>query len=331
MLHTNLRMKKKIVYYGNMQLAVIGRALAQDLKFNESYEAIKASDYNLNSTWKEWPNFVICPSTYLSNKKSDGFTQEVIDSIQSAMDDADIIVCQNFKKDVEKRPIECTTEYIHDKYSKQKQIVCLPIVSFSGYLNEQYPNSDAVMPYVFLWLTEKGYSNNEILEWLKNEYDPKFFDLIEHAANKSINQNSKRQQQESLKFKNYINTCDTLNKYKDNLIVSSMNCPTSYYYGEICKKITHILDPKSVFELDTNKNIFPSGSNIPNLFEFKFFKKAFPNLNIEQLSYEKSLTNFMRPVDIEFINEQVIISNKMKNENQGIHPGIQEYLNILNS
>ena len=75
---------------------------AQDLKFNESYEAIKASDYNLNSTWKEWPNFVICPSTYLSNKKSDGFTQEVIDSIQSAMDDADIIVCQNFKKDVEK-------------------------------------------------------------------------------------------------------------------------------------------------------------------------------------------------------------------------------------
>ena len=95
-------------------------------------------------------------------------------------------------------------------------------------------------------------------------------------------------------------------------------------YRELLKIINSI-------ELDTNKNIFPSGSNIPNLFELKFFKEAFPSLNIEQLSYEKSLTNFMRPVDIEFINEQVIISNKMKNENQGMHPGIQEYLNILNS
>lgn len=323
-------MKKKIVFYGNTQLAVIGRALTQDLKFNESYDVIKASDHNLNSIWKEWRDFVICPSTYLSNKKNDGFTQEVIDSIESAMDDADIIVCQNFKKDIEKRPTECTTEYIYDKYSKQKQIVCLPVLSFSGYLNEQYPNSNAVMPYIFLWLIQKGYSNNEMLDWLKNEYDPKFFDLIEHAANKSINQNKRRQEQESLKFKNYINTCDILNQYKDNLIVSSMNYPTSYYYGEICKKITHILDPKSRFELDTNKNIFPYESNIPNFFEFRFFREAFPNLNIEQLSYEKSLTDFMRPVDIELINEQVIIANKMKNENQEIYPATQEYLNILN-
>lgn len=324
-------MKKKIVFYGNVQLAVIGRALTQDLKFNESYEVIKASDHNLNSTWKEWPDFVICPSTYLPNKKNEGFTQDVIDSIQAAMDDADIIVCQNFKKDIKKRPTECTTEYIHDKYSKEKQVVCLPILYFSGYLNETYPNSKAVMPYVFMWLMEKGYSNNQILDWLKNEYEPKFANLIEHAANKSINHNTKRQEQESLKFNNYINTCDILSEYKDSLIVSSMNYPTSYYYGKLCKKITQVLDPDLSFESDLNKNIFPNQSDIPNFFEFKFFRETFPNLKIGDLYYEKTLTNFMRPLNIELVDEQVSIAKEIKNQNHNLPPDIQEYLDILNS
>lgn len=326
-------MKQKIVFYGNFQLAVLGRALTnQNAQFNESYEVLKASDYDLMSVWPKWPNFVASPFMYLPDKKNEGFTKKVIHSIEKIIDDADIIVCQDFRKGIRERPVKATTEYIHHKYNNKKQVICLPVFNFSGYLNQFYQDRETIMPYVFIWLIEQGYNNSEILNWLKNEYNPKFANLIEYAANKSINKNRKKQKKESAKFKNYIETFDILNDYKDHLIVTSTNHPTSYYYQKLHKRFIKMLNPDLSLELDIDKNVFPSASSrIPNLFEFRFFREVFPNLNIENSSSKKRSKNIGYPVDINFVDQQVNLAKAIKNENEDLFPDIKEYLNILRS
>ena len=150
------------------------------------------------------------------------------------------------------------------------------------------------------------------------------------SPKKSINKNKRKQKKESAKFKNYINTLDILNEYKDHLIVTSTNHPTSYYYKKLHKRFIEMLNPDWSLELDIDKNVFPSASSIiPNFFEFRFFREVFPNLNIENSSSKNRLKNFGYPVDINFIDRQVNLAKAIKNENEDLFPDIKEYLNIL--
>lgn len=315
-------MKKKIVFYGNCQLSVLSNTLCdQSPQFNESYEILRASDYNLRSIWKE-PKSVVAPFMYLPNKQNEGFSENVLNSINKIMDDADIIVCQDFKEDIRCRPTEVTSAYIHDKYYKEKQVVCLPVLWFSGYLTEPYHDSDAMMPYIYIWLIENGYDNQKILNWLKNEYDPKIANLIEYAASNSIDKNKQKQKEESAKFKNYINTIDVLEEYKDNLIVTRMNHPTAYYYGKLYQRFIQFLDSGFDTELNIDKIIFPGGGEMPNLFDFNFFKKIFPNIKRSRV--------FRFPLDINFVNKQVDIAKTIQ-EDIDFLLDIENQLNILRS
>ena len=153
---------KKILFYGNCQLAVLSKMLeSQSPKFNEKYKILKAPLYNLAHVWK--PEIgIVAPFMYQEHTKYGVATKDTLQSLKKITDDADIIIFQNFKPKNKDRPIELTTEFIYERHKKNKMIICIPSYWFSGYMTK-VRSTEMQMASIFMWLVQKKMNNYQIL------------------------------------------------------------------------------------------------------------------------------------------------------------------------
>ena len=127
--------KKKVLFYGNCQLAVLSKMLQlQNPKFNEEYDVLKASDYNLAPIY-ETSIGTVAPFMYREHTEYGVATPETIKAVEQITEDADIIIFQQLHqaKHID-RPEEFTTDYIYQKHKANKRMICVPSFWFSGYL-----------------------------------------------------------------------------------------------------------------------------------------------------------------------------------------------------
>jgi len=289
-------MKKKIMFYGNCQLGVLSRMLEiHTPQFNENYEILKAADYDLATIWIEEVG-VVAPFMYVPTTEHGIATEKTIKSLERIIDDSDIIVIQKFNEATDRR-IELTTDYIYDKYHSTKQIICIPSFWFSGYLSENHKN-DLQIPYIFIWLLEKGLNNTQILDWLKNENDPKIGALIDYNVNSCLEELKRREADECSKYKCFISILDIVNTYKENIICYNVSHPSEYYFKMLYKKLICVLDETLFCNIDENNIILPGPDWEIFPLDLCWFRENFKDLNVSRNSYQTF-------INIDFINTQV--------------------------
>jgi hypothetical protein len=297
-------MKKKIMFYGNCQLGVLSRMLETHTpQFNEQYEILKAADYDLATIWIKEVG-VVAPFMYVSTTEHGCATDNTIKCLEKIIDDADIIIFQNFNMSAD-RHIQLTTDYIYDKYHDTKQMICIPSFWFSGYLSENHKNNLQI-PYIFIWLLEKGLNNAQILDWLKNENDPKIANLIDYNVNNCLEELKKREADECSKYKCFISILDIVNQYKENIICYNTSHPSEYYFKTLYEKLIYLLDETLFCDINEEHIELPGPDFSPFPLDLCWFRENFKNLNVSREKY----TTF---IDINFVNTQVE-SVKMLND-----------------
>ena len=310
-------MKKKIMFYGNCQLGVLSRMLEiHTPQFNENYEILKAADYDLATIWIEEVG-VVAPFMYVPTTEHGSATEKTIKSLERIIDDADIIIFQKFNE-ADDRRTELTTDYIYDKYHSTKQMICIPSFWFSGYLSESHKNN-LQMPYLFIWLLEKGLNNEQILDWLKNENDPKIGVLIDYNVNSCLEELKQREVSECSKYKCFISILDIVDNYKENIICYNMSHPSEYYFKALYQKLICVLDETLLYDIDEANIIAPGPDFFPFPLDLCWFRENFKNLNVSREKYGTF-------IDINFVNTQVDLIKLLNTED--LH-NLQSKLNFL--
>jgi hypothetical protein len=308
---------QKIVFYGNCQLAVLSHILStKTLNFDKRFEILKASDYDLDTIWREDAGTVF-PANHNS------YSPHKVKSIEKILDDSDIVVFQKIHESTnDARPVEITTDYIHDKYRGKKQMICIPSFWFSGYLTISYKNK-SYFPYIFLWLLKHGLNNEQILKWLRNDYDPKLEKLVNYSVEASTRELQTRENEESSKYDCFISILDIISNYKNHLICYNHHHPSKYYFESLHKKLLDILDHTLYDPVIINDILLPGGDFLPKLTDFSWFRHIFPEISDCSEQYFRSAK-----LDIDFVNSQVDI---VKSLEQSEILQIKPYLDILNS
>lgn len=292
-------MKKKILMYGNCQLSVLAKILLQNNLFTEKYEILFAGNYSLESVWDG--GYVIAPFQYSNNNHSEEkqFNKNVVSRIDDAFSQADIIIFQNFKRDLD-RPDEVTTEYFYEKYPN-KYFLCIPSFYFTGYFMKSY-DFNAAFVDIISFLINKGLNNTDIFEWFKNGY----FEEIESLKSKnvldSITEMKNREKTESNMYANFISILDILCEYDTKLLCYHHSHPSRYYFKRVYDRIVYYMD-RSLESFELNQNdIFCPGSTIPFLGDMNFFNQSYST--IKKLEDERTMFNHVTLTQ-EYINEQI--------------------------
>lgn len=318
-------MKKKVLFYGNCQLAVLSRMLQlQNPKFNEEYEVLKASDYKLADTWIEEVG-TVAPFMYGINTKYGVATSETISALEQITEDADIIIFQRLHEaERANRVEELTTDYIYAKHGASKKMICIPSFWFSGYLTTIETNP-LVIPAIFKWLIDKELNNKQIFDWLKNESHPNISLLIEKNAQDSIKELHRREIKDSSTYKNFVSVLDILPQYKEHLLCYCYNHPSQYYFKKMYSEIIKLIDPGLFYDLPNKNILLPGVSYFPPPLDFYWFNKNFPNItNCNPNAYTTRL-------DKKFVDCQVNLVKGLDTESSMFKNKIQSQLNILNT
>lgn len=322
-------MKKKILFYGNCQLAMLSNVLQTNTqKFNEKYEVLKALDYDLPYIWIPEIGTVANWKINLGTGKD---IDKIIKNTEKITEDADIIIFQKIEKKTN-RPDELTTEYIYEKQSANKQMICLPSLYFSGYLTDAFGHVDheLVMPYIFLWLMGKGLTNEGIFDWLKNESHSNISLLIKQNSEDSIQEIKNREAVQKIEYKNFVSILDILLKYKKKLLCYNHSHPTAYYFKQIYLKLFSIIDSGAIEEISDEHIKLAGPGFYPYPIDFFWFKENFPDIN------ESSTSNYIKnsyscKLNKSFVDDQI---HSLKIAQMGDHQlksKLSKQLNILNS
>jgi hypothetical protein len=316
--------KKKVLFYGNCQLAVLSKMLQlQNPKFNEEYDVLKASDYNLAPIY-ETSIGTVAPFMYREHTEYGVATPETIKAVEQITEDADIIIFQQLHqaKHID-RPEEFTTDYIYQKHKANKRMICVPSFWFSGYLTN-ITKDNLVIPYILKWLLDKGLSNEQILYWLKNESHHNISLLIDNQVQHSIKEIKNREIEESFKYKDFVSILDILSEYKKIFLCYNMAHPSEYYFKKLYYKLIEIIDNNLQNEILEKNITVPRSPFFTYPLDFHWFKENYPNIsNCDPKHYVNHL-------DKKFIDEQVYLIKKLDIESDFFKREIQENINILN-
>jgi len=309
--------KLKIVFYGNCQLAVLSRMFQmQTINFNDKYEVLKASDYNLASIWNDDIG-VVAPFLYTKNTKYGQASPEVFNSVTKIMDDADIIIFQNFRDYHNEVGVpELKSDHIYSKYCNSKIMLCVPGFWFSGYMM----STSHVFPYIFVWLLENGLTACDILHWLKYKSDQKITTLLELHAKISLNELTRRKEEDFSLYKSCIDLLPYIKNYKQTLLCCTHNHPTDEYFKILYEQVSCKLGMDLSIDLNT-KIIKPTGK-YPVLSELCFFRENFPNI-IGCID-----TDYSYRVNADFVNSQVDICKALQDHEMAPYANC---MNILRS
>ena len=285
--------------YGNCQLSVLAKMFLKNFIFQEKYEILSANNYSLESIWDG--NYVIAPFQYSNNNHNEEkqFNKDVVSRIDDAFSNADIIIFQNFKRDLD-RPDEVTTEYFYEKYPN-KYFLCIPSFHFTGYFMKSYDLNAAFVDIISFLIT-KGFNNVDIFEWFKDGY----FEEIESLKSKNVLDSmlemKRRDKEESSMYSNFISIIDILCEYDSNLLCYHHSHPSRYYFKRIYDRIVYYMDRSlESFELK-QQDIFCPGSTIPFLGDINFFRQSYPT--IKKLEDERNMFNHVKLTQ-EYITTQI--------------------------
>jgi hypothetical protein len=286
--------KKKILFYGNCQIAVLSNFFLKNSTLNELFEVIKCDktcapiniwrgDESIFAVWTKENRFI---------------QKDFFHIIHEKIKQADIFIFQSTGKHCIP---ELTTEFLCG-ISKGKNI-CIPNTRLFIYCND----SLALAPYLEYAQSKIKDVNDakELANFLRNSDDPELIRILERdypiSTNYQIgrNENSQRAEEDFKKYQNYISMENFIkNNYKKNILAFRYNHMDIIYFIELIIKLFSHLEVKN---LKINKAEMKIPRNNPedsiDPFQFKFFRNYFTklvnyNMNIYKHSLENTIETF---------------------------------------
>jgi len=263
--------KRKILFYGNCQFRWLAETFKNIKNFDDHYEIIKSTDYQLPNQGDEnvVSNFMMNRST---KNKSDYKT--ALDNLNCALIHADILIFQSFSEENEFGN-DFTTDNIINKFEGDS--VCVPSLWFGGYL--QNPSLFPMLD-VFIWLRNHGKSKAEIIKFLATQNHQIFDKLIDYHYGISMDGLKQRKKEQSSKY-NYLCIEKWIeDNWEKTLISFNHSHQTSNYTNFIHTKIIEMLKMSELEPYNGDFDFFiggPDGHFYPN--SFKFFRGRFPEIS----------------------------------------------------
>jgi hypothetical protein len=256
---------KKILFYGNCQVAVIGRWLFNN--YSDKFDVIDCKECGLEGFWGT-KNFAIWSPENAPNQ------EQFYKCIISKIEECDIFVFTHVE---EKAAIEeLKTRNIFSTAALNKLKICAPNVRFSA-----CPVcKDSLHPLIKHVYQNVSKNKKEIFDYLSNENDPKFEEIINQQYEICTNENVARYKADSDRYENVIEINDFIsNNWKQNLLFGTVSHPIGLYWIELLKKFSAILELP--FEIEkTNDVPYPGRDGILDPRGFSFFNSIFPNIII---------------------------------------------------
>lgn len=265
-------MKKKILFYGNCQLAVLARFFRKNL--SDKFEVAR-TDSILEQFWGEEGLFAVWS---LENKDRQ---HDFKDFVHTKIKDSDIFIFQDHGPG--STIDELQTKFLHDEVSTGLKI-CLPNTRLHIHLSDKA----SLEPYI-QYVKTKETNVSKIIKYLQESDDPKLTEILKQdfPFNKTYqryrNENQSRHEQD---IKNYDVVIDMNNyieeKYKSKILAYTHNHPTEEYFMELIRRLYKYLDVNEAdypipFDIDCPRN-----NEKINPKQFAFFNNTFPNLDISR-------------------------------------------------
>jgi hypothetical protein len=283
-------MKKKILFYGNCQLAVISQYFLKNPALNELFEVIKCDESCAPmDIWRgDQSNFAAW------TKENRIIQNQIYKIIHEKLRQADIFI---FQSTTHKACIEeLNTKYLCENISKGQNI-CVPNMRLFLYCND----ISTLTPYLeYAQLNVKNPNNpKELAEFLRYSNDSKFRNILEREYpistiyQKGRNENSQRAKEDLINYKNNISMEKFIkDNYKKNLLAIRHNHMNIIYFIELLKRIFALLDIENV-EIKKQEIKYPGVNPADSIdpFQFKFFINYFTELtntyaNINRYPFE---------------------------------------------
>jgi hypothetical protein len=273
--------KLKVAFYGNCHLSVISRWVEEN--HCDRFEIVDCKKAGVIPFWGGAragdKNFTLWAPANSSR------LQEIKEAVHRELKTCDIFIFQPHESS-DFFP-ELKTSFLIENIIKGFT-VCMPNTRMFVYPTESASSLKDLVTYVKTNISSQA---TKIIDYLKAEDDPRFFEILEESIK---NQNS-----DNLKFEKNIphDICmlDYIgNNWKTELLFCQHNHPTEFYYKELIKRLFEFLN----IEYPTISDIaYPSAPYIVNPLQFKFFEKICPdlkfptNLKLQDLTEEFLLQN----------------------------------------
>lgn len=286
-----MRKKRKILFYGSCQIAVIAQYFLKNRELNELFEVI-THDESCHPM-EAWRND---PSTFAVWTLENRDNQELFkNAVHDKIKQADIFAFQFFDGGFVP---ELTTKYLCEHISKGMNI-CIPNTRLYIYCNDIY----SLAPYIKYAQTKVNNSTNakELSNFLKYSDDPELTKILEQdypigtVYRPRRNENAQRAANDSKSYPYYISMENFIKEnYNKKMLSYDFIHMGKDYFIEMLNILFKCLN---VDGLDIKKEqiVCPSSSLLstddPRIdpSELKFFRDYFPNVDTSELKVKNTL------------------------------------------
>jgi len=283
-------MKKKVLFYGNCQAGVLGEWLNSN--YSEAFDVIDCKEGGLEG-FSGTKVFAVWSPENTSKQ------QELCKRIQDKISECDIFVFSH----VHERAIdELKTQNICTGIAANKLKICIPNVRLHA-----YPVCTlTLMPFIKHVYHTMTKDPDLILNYLLNEIDPKFEEIINQQYNVGVADNISRHQHNLNIYENVLDMNEIIEEnWKKHLLFGTHSHPIGMYWTELIKKFCEKINIP--FDNEKAKNItYPNKNGIVNVQSFRFFQQLFPDIlvptEIEKLNEVIPKNIFVQPLETNYAN-----------------------------
>jgi hypothetical protein len=256
-------MKKKLLFYGNCHASTI--ATWVNTYYSDKYEVIDSESSGLLDFHGTYKNFAVwVDSVYRQTSYAD--------KVHECVKKADYFIYQ---------PIEqAACEALHTNYLIENIVtgasICIPNNRFFG-----YPVCEAslapVLKYIYKEVTK---NRRDIFEYLVNEKDPKFSEILLDKASVSIEDNKKRLQEKAHSSSIKIDMTSFIeSNWKSDLLFGCHHHPIGVYWAKFVANFFSAIG-ETVDESYREYLRYPSQSKVLNIKKFSFVNDMLPNITL---------------------------------------------------
>ena len=282
--------KRKILFYGSCQLAVISQYFLKNPELNELFEVI-THDESCHPM-EAWRND---PSTFAVWSPENRRNQELFkNAVHDKIKQADIFAFQFFDDGFIP---ELTTKYLCEHISKGMNI-CIPNTRLYLYCNDIY----ALVPYIEYAQTKVNNSDDakELSNFLKISDDPELTKILEQDYPMSAvyrhrrNENAQRAVNDSKTYPHYISMENFIKEnYNKKMLSYDFVHMGKDYFIEMLNILFKYLNVDNL-EIKKEQIKCPGSFLTPDdpridPSELKFFREYFPNVDTSQLKVKNTL------------------------------------------
>lgn len=257
-------MKKKILFYGNCQTGVLGELFHNN--YSDKFEVVDCRECGLVEFWSS-KNFAIWSLENAQNQK------DFYKCVKDKIGECDIFVFTH----IEDRAIEeLQTKNLCSTVALNKLKICMPNLRFSA-----YPICRATFrPFIKYVYQNVSKNEKEIFDYLLNENDPKFEEIVNQQYKECMSENIARFKTDLNKYGNAINVNDFIsNNWKKHLLFGTVAHPIGVYWEYLLEEMVKMLDIP--FKIEKTKDVkYPNKDGIHDPRVFSFFNSIFPNIII---------------------------------------------------